>query len=79
MVFQGATMAQLAGPIALVAGIMVLRGVLEYLRVMIAHETAARVQIVLRKVIYDKAVQLGPAWFGLERTGDVILSVVDGV
>ena len=78
-VFQGASMAELAGPIALVAGIMVLRGLLEYLRVMIAHETAARVQIVLRKAIYDKAVELGPAWFGLERTGDVILSVVDGV
>jgi len=79
MVFQGATLAELSWPIALVAGVMVLRGLLEYLRVMIAHETAARVQITLRKAIYDKAVALGPAWFGLERTGDVILAVVDGV
>ncbi|MBC6440193.1 MAG: ABC transporter ATP-binding protein [Rhodospirillales bacterium] len=79
LVFEGALMAELVGPIVLVAVIMVLRGGLEYLRVMVAHETAARVQVAIRKAIYDKAVALGPAWFGRERTGDVILSVVDGV
>ncbi len=79
MVFAGAGLAELAWPMALIAGVMVLRGGLEYLRVMVAHETAARVQIALRKAIYEKAVRLGPAWFGRERTGDVILSVVDGV
>tara|TARA_Y100001934_G_scaffold264419_1_gene341303 strand:- start:542 stop:4135 length:3594 start_codon:yes stop_codon:yes gene_type:complete len=78
-VFAGKGLADLTGPIVLVAVVMVLRGGLEYVRVMVAHETAARVQITIRKAIYDKAVQLGPAWFGRERTGDVILSVVDGV
>ena len=79
MVFAGAGFAELVWPTAAVAGVMVLRGVLEYVRVMVAHETAARVQIALRKAIYDKAVLLGPAWFGRERTGDTVLSVVDGV
>ncbi len=46
---------------------------------MIAHRTAMRVQDVLRGRLYDKIVALGPAWFGAERTGGVMLSVVDGV
>ncbi|MBT5433942.1 MAG: ABC transporter ATP-binding protein, partial [Rhodospirillaceae bacterium] len=78
-VFKGAGLQELMWPIVAVGAVMVLRGGLEYLRVMVAHETAARVQITIRKTIYDKAVELGPAWFGRERTGDVILSVVDGV
>ena len=46
---------------------------------MIAHRTAARVQEALRGRLYDKIVALGPAWFGAERTGGVMLSIVDGV
>ncbi len=40
---------------------------------------AARVQELLRGRLYDKIVALGPAWFGAERTGGVMLSIVDGV
>ncbi len=79
LVFEGRPFAELIVPMAIVAGVMVARGLLEYVRVMVAHETAARVQIAIRKTIYDKAVVLGPAWFGQQRTGDVVLSVVDGV
>ena len=46
---------------------------------MVAHRTAARVQEVLRLKLYDKITELGPAWFAGERTGGVMLSVVDGV
>ena len=46
---------------------------------MIAHRTAARVQEALRGRLFDKIVALGPAWFGAERTGGVMLSLVDGV
>ncbi len=79
LVFEGRPFADLVVPMAIVGGVMVARGLLEYVRVMVAHETAARVQIAIRKRIYDKAVVLGPAWFGQQRTGDVVLSVVDGV
>ena len=78
-VFAGTALSDLAGPLALVAGVMVLRGLLEYLRTMIAHGTAGAVQLGLRRRLYDKVVALGPAYFGLRRTGDVILSLVDGV
>ena len=46
---------------------------------MVAHKTASRVQEVLRARLFDKILALGPAWFGAERTGGVMLSMVDGV
>ena len=78
-VFQGASAEALALPFALIAGVMVLRGGLEYWRTMLAHKTAALVQLEIRKRLYDKVIELGPAHFGLERTGDIIVSAIDGV
>jgi ATP-binding cassette subfamily C protein CydCD len=78
-VFSGEPFAALTVPFAIVAGVMLLRGLLEYWRTMVAHRTAAIVQLHIRKQLYDKAIELGPAHFGLERTGDVITTAVDGV
>ena len=78
-VFAGESMDQLIWPFVWVALVMLARGGLEYWRNMMAHETATRVQLHLRQRLYDKIVQLGPAYFGLERTGDALLSVVEGV
>ncbi len=77
--FRGAPATELVLPLvgALVA--IVLRPWLDHLRTMVAHRTAARVQETLRSRLYDKIVALGPAWFGAERTGGVMLSIVDGV
>ncbi len=77
--FKGKQIDELLIPIALVAATMLVRGVLEHLRTMAAHHTAAQVQRRLRRVIYDKIVELGPAHFGQKRTGDVITSLIDGV
>ena len=79
MVFTGEPMDQLIWPFISVALVMLLRGGLEYWRNMMAHVTATRVQLHLRQLLYDKIVQLGPSYFGLERTGDALLSVVEGV
>jgi len=62
-----------------VAAAVVLRGLLDHYRTVIAHQTAAQVQTDLRGRLYDKIAELGPAWFAGERTGGVMLSVVDGV
>ena len=78
-VFSGASVSELVTPFVAVAGVMLLRGALEYWRNLVAHHTAAKVQMHLRGVLYDKVVALGPAYFGLERTGDVLTSLVDGV
>ena len=78
-VFLGASVDELMGPFVLVAGTMVARGAVEYYRTMIAHHTASTVQQKLRQTLYDHVVRLGPAHFGRQRTGDVILTVVEGV
>ena len=78
-IFQGASLEEMMWPFAGVAAVMVVRGLLEYLRTMVAHNTAAKVQVHLRTVIYDKVTELGPAHFGLERTGDAILAMIEGV
>ena len=78
-VFAGEPFEALVAKFALVGAIMLLRGWLEYWRNMIAHRTAARVQMHLRATLYDKVTELGPAWFGLERTGKVLVSLVEGV
>ena len=78
-VFAGATVDDLIAPVAAVAAVMVLRGWIEHTRAMVAHRTAIRVQLALRERLYDKVVALGPAHFGLERTGAVMISMIDGV
>jgi len=79
LVFRGAPLAALILPAALTASAVLLRGWLEHLRTMVANRTASRIQAVLRGQLYDKVTALGPAWFAGERTGGVMLSVVDGV
>ena len=78
-VFAGAPLNDLILPFIGVAAVMVVRGWLEYLRTMVAHNTAAIVQVHLRRVIFDQVTQLGPAHFGLERTGDAIVAMIEGV
>ena len=78
-VFIGDTIADLTVPCIAVALVMVLRGCLEHLRTMVSHRTAIRVQMALRKQLYGKVLELGPAHFGLARTGAVMISMIDGV
>ena len=75
----GDPLGRLAWPVAGVAALVALRGFLEYGRAMVAHHTAARVQARLRGTLYAQITALGPAHFTQARTGDVILSVVEGV
>ena len=78
-VFAGDTFSELMVPFMLVAAVMMLRGWLEHTRAMVAHRTAAMVQLALRKRLYARVVTLGPSYFGLQRTGAVMISMIDGV
>ncbi len=78
-VFKGDGFAAIIAPAAGVAAAVLLRGLVDHHRTMISHRTASRVQEELRGRLYDKIAELGPAWFAGERTGGVMLSVVDGV
>jgi ATP-binding cassette, subfamily B, bacterial len=78
-VFTGSGFAIIATLAAGVAAAVLLRALLDHARTVIAHNNAARVQEGLRGRLYDKIAELGPAWFAGERTGGVMLSLVDGV
>ena len=78
-VFQGEGFADLILPIVAVAAAMVARGVLEYWRTMAAHHTAAMVQLQIRAHLYDRIAALGPGQFGAQRSGDTLLTLIDGV
>jgi ATP-binding cassette subfamily B protein len=78
-VLAGEPLAALGPAIALTALALVARSALDYARTMAAHHTAARVQARLRQSLYDQVVTLGPAHFARARTGDVMLSLVEGV
>jgi ATP-binding cassette, subfamily B, bacterial len=78
-VFAGGGFAAVALPALGVAAAVVLRGAVEHHRALISYRTALEVQETLRGRLYDKIAELGPAWFAGERTGGVMLSIVDGV
>ena len=78
-VFAGRPLSSLVLPIVAIAAVMVLRGGFEQWRTMLAHETAARIQKRLRRLIFDRVTVLGPATVAQRRSGAVSLSLIDGV
>src|SRR5207302_1190817 len=78
-VFTGAGFTTIALLAAGAWAAVVLRALFDHWRTMIANQNAGIVQQALRGKLYDKIAELGPAWFAGERTGGVMLSVVDGV
>ncbi|MBI3197234.1 MAG: ABC transporter ATP-binding protein [Rhodospirillales bacterium] len=78
-VFLGRPLKDLVLPVVLIAAVMVARGWAEHLRAVVAHETAARVQKMLRRTLYDRIAALGPGTVGRQRSGALTLSMIDGV
>ncbi len=78
-VFAGRSLGSLVGPIVAIAVVMMVRGWFERWRAMVAHETAALVQMRLRRTIYDHVASLGPGAVARRRSGSITLSLVDGV
>jgi len=78
-VFRGAPFAQVAWPLAAAVVAVLARAGLDLARDAIANRTAAEVQGRLRGALFDRIAALGPAWFAGERTGGVMLSMIDGV
>ena len=78
-ILAGAPLVTLIRPAVAVAVAIALRGALDYARTMAAHRTAARVQARLRQGLHAHVLALGPAHFTAARTGEVILTLVEGV
>ena len=78
-VFDGAPPQDWLAPALCAAAMVLLRAFLDHWRTVQANRCAATVQHALRARLYDRIVTLGPAWFANQRTGGVMLTVVDGV
>jgi ATP-binding cassette subfamily C protein CydCD len=79
LAFAGAQAGQIAVAAGATALCVLLRAGLDHQRTVLAQGTAGRVQTILRAKLFDRIAALGPAWFGAERTGGVMLAVIDGV
>ncbi|MPZ45865.1 MAG: ATP-binding cassette domain-containing protein [Betaproteobacteria bacterium] len=79
LVLQSAPLDELRAPALGVMAAIVLRALLERARLALAHRTAAHVQARLRERLFERVLALGPGWFAGNRTGGVMLSIVDGV
>ena len=79
LIFQGQSAGELIMPIIFAALVMLLRGYFEHWRTMMAHETSAIVQKQLRRNLFDQIVSLGPGYAGRQRSGELVLSLVEGV
>src|SRR5438093_345578 len=67
-------------PLLVVIGLLIgARAVVQLLKEEVANRTAADMKIRLRREIYQHVLALGPGPFDQRRTGDVMLSLVEGV
>ena len=66
-------------PLAIIAGLIVVRGLFQYWQYAVSHHTANIVKISLRRDVYEHALRLGPGYFDRNRTGDVVLTLVEGI
>jgi len=78
-VFDGAPWRDWIVPALCVAAMVLLRAFFDHWRTVQANRTSAAIQHTLRARLYDRIVALGPAWFANQRSGGIMLTVVDGV
>jgi ATP-binding cassette subfamily C protein CydCD len=77
--FQGASLSDVASAIALIVSLVLIRAVLILVKEEIAHGTASRMKVKVRRMLYEHVLRLGPGHFDQKRTGDATLSLVEGV
>ena len=69
----------LAVPLLIIAALIVVRGLFQYWQYAVNHHTANIVKIRLRRNVYEHALHLGPGYFDRNRTGDVVLTLAEGI
>ena len=69
----------LAFPLSAIAVLIVVRSLFQYWQNAFSHHTANIVKIRLRNEAYQHLLELGPGYADRNRTGDIILSLVEGI
>ncbi|HIN23601.1 MAG TPA: thiol reductant ABC exporter subunit CydC [Dehalococcoidia bacterium] len=79
IIHEDAAFSALAWPLVGMAGLILVRSGLQYLQEVISHHTASVVKVALRERLYNHCLALGPGYFDQSRTGDVLMSLAEGV
>ena len=79
IIHEDAAFSSLAWPLVGMAGLILARSGLQYLQEVISHHTASVVKVALRERLYNHCLALGPGYFDQSRTGDVLMSLAEGV
>ena len=66
-------------PLLAIAALIVIRSLFQYWQNAVSHHTANMVKIGLRHDVYDQLLKLGPGYSDRNRTGDVVLTLVEGI
>ena len=74
-----ASFSALALPLSIIGALIVVRSLFQYWQNAMSHHTANIVKIRLRHDVYEHALKLGPGYFDRNRTGDVVLTLVEGI
>ena len=74
-----ASFSALAMPLTIIAALIVVRSVFQYWQNAVSHHAANTVKIRLRRDVYEHALKLGPGYFDRNRTGEVVLTLVEGI
>ena len=74
-----ASFTALALPLSIIAALIVARSLFQYWQNAVSHHIANVVKIRLRHDVYEHALSLGPGYFDRNRTGDVVLTLVEGI
>ena len=70
---------ELALSLSAITALIVARSLFQYWQNSVSHHTANIVKIGLRRDVYGHALDLGPGYFDRNRTGDVVLTLVEGI
>ena len=74
-----ASFSALAMPLLSIAALILVRSLFQYWQNAVSHHTANVVKIRLREEAYDHALKLGPGFADRNRTGDLVLTLVEGI
>ena len=74
-----ASFSALALPLSTIAALIVARSLFQYWQNSVSHHTANVVKIRLRHDVYEHSLRLGPGYFDRSRTGDVVVTLVEGI
>ncbi len=75
----GAGLADLAGPLLFLLGVVAARAAIAYAQEAVAHAAVAGVKGELRERVLAHALRLGPAWLAGERTGELTVLRTQGL